>query len=1201
MGVNGLWQVVQPCARPTNIATLNRKRLAVDASIWIYQFLKGVRDKEGNALSASHVVGFFRRICKLLWFGILPVFVFDGGAPALKRQTIQNRRQRREGRREDATRTAGKLLTVQMQRFAYEEIERQKKKKKSKSAKEGNQGVENQAARKESSIDFQNAVYVDEIGMSPQERLGKRKFVKQDPYHLPDLEGGVGARASPHDPRIMSVEELEEYARQFNSGEEVDLYDFSNIDFDGDFFQSLPAADRYYIINAARLRSRLRMGLSKEQLEIMFPDRMAFSRFQIERVRERNNLTQRLMKELGMSGLDLTIDGGRRIAGEKNREYILVKNDSAEGGWALGVVNRDKDLGKAHKPIDVDALQFEFQGQDGDPDPDDEEDEDFEDVPIEGLNRLPKTQALAARALQQSQSTDAFGNDDNVEEDDEDALFVGGSSPHMEHGTFENHLAVGDSGEQNDIDLAIALSLETQHKAVISEPAPAQAMTGIEEHTGEAPAWKQRAVEITQRHDKPITKFNLNSLNRRANSEVNNPTTKEVEVHDPDPSNNDSDSDSDVDFQQALAMSRKTQQIKPATVPLPVLSMKSSNSNTQSLPFPKLDWSMKKSSVESGKPIEKKNEETLLKFGGGFVPESSEAHEKNGKPANDLPPWLLDNTDIIESLKEQEEAQRRMNANDREHVQNEQQFFEGLHSQQKEIIQVHSDTESEIEFVDVHTDPTPLSAGDRKMPVSRNSDETLVLQRTTQSPPALTIGDAKKKSPESEFEDVVTANTAIPTNDRHASEPADEEAPVQEFEIDDEELFGESAQNSDHDDNNLDDLSDIENEELLIQMAEEADEHARFANQVQNRPESATHDSIETELRQLRERQRKDRRDADEVTETMALQCQALLRLFGIPFITAPMEAEAQCAELFRLGLVDGIITDDSDTFLFGGSHVYKNMFNTNKFVECYITSDFEKEMSLDRNSLISLALLLGSDYTEGLPGVGPVTAVEILSEFPGKDGLGKFKEWWEDVQINNRPQDVDAFSAFRRKFRKAHSSKLFLPASFPSQAVHEAYIRPEVDDSRESFQWGVPDLDGLRKFLMSTIGWNQERTDEVLVPVIRDMNKREREGTQSNITKYFQGGVGVGSRDAFAPRQRVQGSKRMAKAVDKLRHAATGEDRDSNLHVNPTVQSSTKRKRLGTRAQEIEDGNYGNNGDDEGDNGRETAGRRRKASRKAT
>ena len=182
MGVNGLWTVVQPCARPTNLATLNRKRLAVDASIWIYQFLKAVRDKEGNALRNSHVVGFFRRICKLLWFGILPVFVFDGGAPALKRATIHKRQRRREGRRDDAVRTAGKLLAVQMQRIAVEEEERRKKEQQDMevAAREARLQEEDAAAASTADVG-----YMAEIGMSQQEKAQTRRFHKQDAYHLP--------------------------------------------------------------------------------------------------------------------------------------------------------------------------------------------------------------------------------------------------------------------------------------------------------------------------------------------------------------------------------------------------------------------------------------------------------------------------------------------------------------------------------------------------------------------------------------------------------------------------------------------------------------------------------------------------------------------------------------------------------------------------------------------------------------------------------------------------------------------------------------------------------------------------------------------------------------------------------------------------------------------------------------------------------
>ena len=144
-----------------------------------------------------------------------------------------------------------------------------------------------------------------------------------------------------------------------------------------------------------------------------------------------------------------------------------------------------------------------------------------------------------------------------------------------------------------------------------------------------------------------------------------------------------------------------------------------------------------------------------------------------------------------------------------------------------------------------------------------------------------------------------------------------------------------------------------------------------------------------------------------------------MLRLFGIPYITAPMEAEAQCAALLSLGLVDGIITDDSDVFLFGGARVLKNMFNQSKTVECFLLSDLERELGLDRDKLVRLAYLLGSDYTEGLPGVGPVVAMELLAEFPGQDGLHKFKAWWQKVQ-SGRDKPEESATRFRRRFVSA-------------------------------------------------------------------------------------------------------------------------------------------------------------------------------------
>ena len=149
-----------------------------------------------------------------------------------------------------------------------------------------------------------------------------------------------------------------------------------------------------------------------------------------------------------------------------------------------------------------------------------------------------------------------------------------------------------------------------------------------------------------------------------------------------------------------------------------------------------------------------------------------------------------------------------------------------------------------------------------------------------------------------------------------------------------------------------------------------------------------------------------------------------MLRLFGIPYITAPMEAEAQCAELVHLGLVEGIITDDSDVFLFGGNRVFRNMFNQSKTVECFLSADLIRELGLDRGTLVRLAHLLGSDYTEGLTGVGPVVAMELVKEFPGEDGLERFAEWWRKVQ-SGRDKKGEGVNKFRKSFVSAPSPSI--------------------------------------------------------------------------------------------------------------------------------------------------------------------------------
>ena len=1263
MGVTGLWTVVSPTARPTQLATLNRKRLAVDASIWIYQFLKAVRDKEGNALRNSHVVGFFRRICKLLYFGIKPVFVFDGGAPILKRETVRGRARRREGRREDAARTAGKLLAVQVARAAEEEENKRKAER-------------DRRDEEEEVVDDAELVYVDELGMNQKERAANRGFKRKDQYHLPDLDVSIESMGAPNDPRIMSQAELEEYARQFHTGEEINLYDFSKIDFESPFFLSLPPGDRYNILNAARLRSRLRMGYSKEQLDGMFPDRMAFSKFQIERVKERNELTQRFMHVNGMA--EDYLNQGGRIAGEKGKEYVLVKNDGVEGGWALGVVS---NKGKAKESaIDLEEDDMESEAEEGE---EDEEDE-FEDVAIEGLNRIPKTWARkrkdvdfntdyydAAEMIAQkrkevyeARQRAAIGKTSRpvskppAKDADTDPLFV----PQVSHDElpddedmdelFED-VDLGEARDEEDDELqrAIAMSLQPPEDDALTD-------TGGGFMSG---------------HDNE-------SSGRQVAHKVNNAAVRNNLAQA-------SDEEDGFDLQAALAESRESK-YKPKTQIRNGFPKAPSGNTPVQVGEPKFSGPLPFESLNLGQSLlgKKKSKKVEEEMSGGF--ERDLDQKRRGESVQPLPDWFnaapttndLRNEDADVAEKDdhddhitfgREDVDRRarmlrsqestktidvdapttpltksndiiaIESSEDEEGNNLMKSYENLSGDSERSI--HSVSTPEVDESAIMTDsgklkehyapikqkrsvvdlrmedvadlaqaePRPserpnfvpdVDTATMQQAVDGLEDEELVEWSESevgdatreraeaflatddepagghlQAPAYLSRShdagilepvDHTEDQDEDDFEDVTmpTGREGRPTlNHEPSTLNAEDKALVSQYLMPAEDGSPEPTADpftghamATRDDEQY--LSDSD-EELMRQLAVEAEEHARFASSLTNKTPAQVARDYENELKQLRNQQKKDRRDADEVTQTMVQECQALLRLFGLPYLTAPMEAEAQCAELVHLGLVDGIVTDDSDIFLFGGTRIYKNMFNAAKFVECYLLADLEKEYALDRRRLIRFAHLLGSDYTEGIPGIGPVSALEILTDF---DTLEEFKEWCSKVQLG-RPQDLEGqlTTPFRRKFRNTVQKRLFLPPSFPDLRVDQAYLKPEVDSNPEPFQWGVPDLDKLRSFLMATIGWSQERTDEVLVPVIRTLNQQEKEGTQANITQFFSGNVGLGgAREGHAPRNRTgKESVRMGKTFKMLRGKAERSRRGQEEEVDlaPTAGNNAK------------------------------------------
>uniref|UniRef100_A0A5B7A2B2 Single-strand DNA endonuclease 1 n=1 Tax=Davidia involucrata TaxID=16924 RepID=A0A5B7A2B2_DAVIN len=122
------------------------------------------------------------------------------------------------------------------------------------------------------------------------------------------------------------------------------------------------------------------------------------------------------------------------------------------------------------------------------------------------------------------------------------------------------------------------------------------------------------------------------------------------------------------------------------------------------------------------------------------------------------------------------------------------------------------------------------------------------------------------------------------------------------------------------------------------------------------------------------------RRNMGSEFSCMIKEAKVLGMALGIPCLDGIEEAEAQCALLNSESLCDGCFTSDSDVFLFGAKTVYRDIcLGEGGYVVCYEMADIERKLGFGRNSLITLAILLGCDYYQGVHGLGPESACQIV------------------------------------------------------------------------------------------------------------------------------------------------------------------------------------------------------------------------------
>jgi flap endonuclease-1 len=116
------------------------------------------------------------------------------------------------------------------------------------------------------------------------------------------------------------------------------------------------------------------------------------------------------------------------------------------------------------------------------------------------------------------------------------------------------------------------------------------------------------------------------------------------------------------------------------------------------------------------------------------------------------------------------------------------------------------------------------------------------------------------------------------------------------------------------------------------------------------------------------------------LTDTILETTRELLDLLDVPVIDAPAEGEAQAAHMARRGDVDLVGTEDYDALLFGAPETVRKL-TTSDDPELMDFEDTLATHDLTWEQLVDVAILCGTDFNEGVHGVGPATAIDDIHE----------------------------------------------------------------------------------------------------------------------------------------------------------------------------------------------------------------------------
>jgi flap endonuclease-1 len=199
------------------------------------------------------------------------------------------------------------------------------------------------------------------------------------------------------------------------------------------------------------------------------------------------------------------------------------------------------------------------------------------------------------------------------------------------------------------------------------------------------------------------------------------------------------------------------------------------------------------------------------------------------------------------------------------------------------------------------------------------------------------------------------------------------------------------------------------------------------------------------------------------VTSEIIEQSKQLLESLGIPYLQAPSEGEAQASYMVKKGDGYAVGSQDFDCLLFGSPVLIRNLTSSAKrklpnkqayttvHPECIRLEPSLQKLGISQEQLVDIAILLGTDFNEGVKGYGPKKSLQLLQK---KGNLENTLDTISDSELTLSSDEI--------------------------MAVRKIFLEPTIT-SDYSLQWSKPDPSTVISILCDEHQFSRKRIEPIL------------------------------------------------------------------------------------------------------------------------